>query len=84
MERQNSRLPLDHGGGGVSFGLTGEQHIGSTHVPVVVIAHDSHLRGIWREKKQEDGGSERYKECTSPISSVTKNISKRLHGHGQI
>lgn len=57
FHRRNSRLPLDGGGGGVSFGLAGEQHIGSTHVPVVVVAHDSHLRGIWRGKKGKDGGN---------------------------
>lgn len=61
---QNSRLPLNRGGGGVSFGLAGQQHVGSTHVPVVVVAHDSHLRGVWREKKSNDGSSERYGQCT--------------------
>lgn len=56
---QNSRLPLNHGGGGVSFGLAGEQHIGSTHVPVVVVAYDRHLRGIWRGKQRKDGGKKK-------------------------
>lgn len=61
IHRRNSRLPLNRGGGGVSFGLAGEHHVGSTHVPVVVVAHDSHLRGIWREKKSIDGGIERMR-----------------------
>lgn len=50
---RNSRLPLDGGGAGVSLGLAGEQHVGSTHVPVVVVANYSHLRGIWIGRKKK-------------------------------
>lgn len=50
---RNSRLPLDGGGAGVSLGLAGEQHVGSTHVPVVVVANYSHLRGIWLGRKKK-------------------------------
>lgn len=49
---RNSRLPLDGAGVGVPLGLAGEQHVGSTHVPVVVVAHYGHLRGVWRERKK--------------------------------
>lgn len=47
-----SRFPGDRGRNGVPGGLAGQHHVGSTHVPVVVVACNRHLRGVWGREGQ--------------------------------
>ena len=44
---RDSRPPDHHGGDGVPCGLAGQLHVGTTHVPVVIVAHDGQLGRDW-------------------------------------
>lgn len=41
-----SRPPQHGDGDRVSSGLAGQHNVGTTHVPVVVVAHDGHFGGV--------------------------------------
>lgn len=41
-----SHCPSDGGGGRVASGLAGQDSVGPANVPVVIIAHYGHSRGI--------------------------------------
>lgn len=46
----HSRLPVNRGWDGISNSLAGQHHICTTQVPVVVITHYCHLRGICQQQ----------------------------------